>query len=206
MNQYEQLCAQFYGNRLLFGSPTEEGVIAVEIASPCEVEILIRNKGELCRDRRPLRLFALVTEAKLLTGFPGAHRISVLEGNFPLRFIVHLDSIDLLDALRRHLRHVSGKGPAASDTPYLILVDPVEQYLMMTGTTYFMGMQFGDLRRMQLDIETYISGGFEFPSAARETDRIIAIAVTDSDGFERASPKEAWDSSRYWRRNSSCCS
>ncbi|MBV8773629.1 MAG: DNA polymerase II [Deltaproteobacteria bacterium] len=169
----------------MFGSPTEEGVIAVEIASPCEVEILIRNKGELCRDRRPLRLFALVTEAKLLTGFPGAHRISVLEGNFPLRFIVHLDSIDLLDALRRHLRHVSGKGPAASDAPYLILVDPVEQYLMMTGTTYFMGMQFGDLRRMQLDIETYISGGFEFPSAAREADRIIAIAVTDSDGFER---------------------
>jgi DNA polymerase elongation subunit (family B) len=55
---------------------------------------------------------------------------------------------------------------------------------MLTGTTYFLGMQFRDLRRLQLDIETYISPGFEFPSAARQGDRIIAIALTDSDGFE----------------------
>jgi DNA polymerase, archaea type len=48
-----------------------------------------------------------------------------------------------------------------------------------------MGMQFDDLRRLQLDIETYIGDGFEFPSAARASDRIIAIALTDSDGFEQ---------------------
>jgi DNA polymerase elongation subunit (family B) len=37
---------------------------------------------------------------------------------------------------------------------------------------------------MQLDIETYISPGFEFPTAAREGDRIVAIALSDTDGFE----------------------
>jgi DNA polymerase, archaea type len=185
MNQYEQLCAQFYSNRLLFGNPTEEGVVAVEVASPNQVEIIRRNKGELSRERRPLKLFALITEHNLLSGFHAPHRAEALEGAFPLRLIVYVDSIDCLDALRQHLRRVSGKAPGASDAPYLLLADPVEQYLMMTGTTYFMGMQFGDLRRMQLDIETYISSGFEFPSAAREGDRIIAIALTDSDGFER---------------------
>ncbi len=56
---------------------------------------------------------------------------------------------------------------------------------MLTGTTFFIGMDFSDLRRMQIDIETYISPGFEFPSAAREGDRVIAISITDSTGFER---------------------
>ena len=63
---------------------------------------------------------------------------------------------------------------------------------MLTGTTYFMGIQFADLHRLQLDIETYTSPGFEFPSAAREGDRVIAIAITDSLGFERVLSAERW--------------
>lgn len=184
MNRYEEICAQFYGNRLLFGAPADGGVVAVEIASRNEVEIIRRIKGELGKERRPLNLFALLAERELLRGIRAAHRIAELRGDFPLRFIVHFDSLDALDAIRHHLRRVTGKAPGAPDAPYLILADPVEQHLMLTGTTYFMGMQFGDLRRMQLDIETYISDGFEFPSAAREGDRIVMVALTDSDGFE----------------------
>ncbi len=184
MNRYEEICAQFYGNRLLFGDPADNGVVAVEIASRNEAEIIRRIKGELSSERRPLKLFVLLSDRELVNGTRAAHHTLELQGNFPLRFIVQLDSLDALDAGRRHLRRISNKAPGASDAPYLILADPVEQYLMLTGTTYFMDMQFGDLRRMQLDIETYISDGFEFPSAAREGDRIIAVALTDSDGFE----------------------
>jgi DNA polymerase elongation subunit (family B) len=184
MNRYEEICAQFYGNRLLFGDPADGGIVAVEIASRNEVEIIRRIKGELCKERRPLNLFALLAEPELLKGIRAAHRITELQGDFPLRFIAHFDSLDVFDAVRRHLRRFTGKVPGASDAPYLILADPIEQHLMLTGTTYFMGMQFGDLRRMQLDIETYISDGFEFPSAAREGDRIVMVALTDSDGFE----------------------
>ena len=184
MNRYEEICAQFYGNRLLFGAPADGGIVAVEIASRNEVEIIRRIKGELCKERHPLNLFALLAERELLRGISAAHHMAELRGDFPLRFIVHLDSLDMLDAVRRQLRRLTDKAPGASDAPYLILADPVEQHLMLTGTTYFMGMQFGDLRRMQLDIETYISDGFEFPSAAREGDRIVMVALTDSDGFE----------------------
>jgi DNA polymerase elongation subunit (family B) len=56
---------------------------------------------------------------------------------------------------------------------------------MLTGMTHFIGMEFAQLRRLQLHIETYISPGFEFASAAREGDRIIAIALADNTGFER---------------------
>ncbi|MBM4298802.1 MAG: DNA polymerase II, partial [Deltaproteobacteria bacterium] len=49
----------------------------------------------------------------------------------------------------------------------------------------FLGMTFRDLKRMQLDIETYCQAGFSFPNPARESDRITAIALSDSTGWER---------------------
>ena len=62
--------------------------------------------------------------------------------------------------------------------------DPVQQYLAASGRTLFKGMVFEDLRRMQVDIETYCADDFEFPSAERESDHLMAIAVADSSGWE----------------------
>jgi DNA polymerase, archaea type len=185
MNRYQTISHQFYGNRLLFGDADDAGVVAVEIASRSEVEVFRRAEGgDLRRERRPLRLFALVADRDMLKGLRAPHRVAELEGDFSFRVLVTFDSTEALEATQRHLRQTTGRPPGSSDAPYLILADPVEQYLMLTGTTYFMGMQFSDLRRLQLDIETYTSPGFEFPSAAREGDRVVAIAITDSQGFE----------------------
>jgi DNA polymerase, archaea type len=185
MNRYQAICDQFYGNRLLFGDPADAGVVAVEIVSRNEVEVFRRQGGTLLRERRPLRLFALLADRDLLKGFRVAHQTVELKGGFRFRYLVRFDSGDALEAARRHLRRVSGKAPGAPDAPYFVLADAVEQHLMLSGTTFFMGMEFGGLRRLQLDIETYISPGFEFPSAAREGDRVAVIALTDSEGFER---------------------
>jgi DNA polymerase I len=169
---------------VLFGDGAKQKVVAVELASPHEIELLRREDRNLRREKYPLKLFALLADRTLLEGFRVPHRLAELEGNFPLRFIAYFDSLKTLDALLRHLRRRAGKSSSASEPPYLIVADPVEQYLMLTGVTFFVGMKFEELRRLQLDIETYISYGFEFPCAARESDRIIAIALTDSDGFE----------------------
>jgi len=185
VNRYQAISDQFYGNRLLFGDPADACVVAVEIASRTEVEVFRRVGCEIRRERRPLTLFALVADREFLKGLHTPHQTAELAGDFRFRFLVMFNSTDGLDAARRHLRKITGKSPGAPEAPYLILADPVEQYLMLTGTTYFMGLQFSDLHRLQLDIETYISPGFEFPSAARDGDRVIAIAITDSQGFER---------------------
>ena len=185
MTTYQEISAQFYGNRLLFGDPADPGVVAVEVASKTEIDVYRRLSGMLTRERRPIRLFALVEDIALLEDFSPAHETRALEGDFRYRVLVTFGSLDALEAARRHLRNVTGKAPNALDAPYLVLTDPVEQHLMLSGTTFFIGMDFSELRRLQLDIETYISPGFEFPSAAREGDRVIAISLTDSTGFER---------------------
>ena len=185
MTTYQEISAQFYSNRLLFGDPADAGVVAVEVASKTELDVYKRLSGKLTRERRPIRLFALVENMSVLEGFKAPHETRVLDGDFRYKVLVTFNSLDALEAARRHLRNVTGQAPNAPDAPYLMLADPVEQHLMLTGTTFFIGMDFAELRRLQLDIETYISPGFEFPSAAREGDRVIAISLTDSTGFER---------------------
>ncbi|HEX3409873.1 MAG TPA: DNA polymerase domain-containing protein [Candidatus Binataceae bacterium] len=193
MSRYQEISRQFYGNRLLFGDPAEAGVVAVEIASSREVEVFKREGRAIVRERRPFKLFVLIAERSLMEGFRGDYELVELAGDFRFRYALLLDSLEALEGVRRHLRAVSGKAGGATDAPWFALADPVEQYLMLSGTTFFMGLQFGDLRRLQLDIETYISAGFEFPTAAREGDRIVAIALSDTDGFERVLRGDAMD-------------
>ncbi|HEY6395541.1 MAG TPA: 3'-5' exonuclease, partial [Candidatus Binataceae bacterium] len=184
LNRYDEILRQFYQNRLLFGDCADPGVVAAEIASRSEVEIYKRAEGRLVRERRPLQLFILLDDPALLNGFRGEFQIRELEGDFRYRAIALFGSTDAFDGAKRHVRNTTAKAPNAPDAGYLVLADPVEQHLILTGTTFFIGLEFDDLMRMQIDIETYISKGFEFPSAAREGDRIIAISMTDSSGFE----------------------
>ena len=52
---------------------------------------------------------------------------------------------------------------------------PAEQYLALSGRTYFKGMAFDDPRRMQFDLET--------TGLDPNRDRVFMISVADSDGF-----------------------
>jgi DNA polymerase elongation subunit (family B) len=185
MNRYQQISRQFYGNRLLFGDPAEDSIVALEIAAPGEVEIFRRRDGDLTRERRPLRLFLLLADRELMKGTRLPHETIELDGDFRFRYLLTFGSSAALEAAKRHLRTISGKSASAADAPYFVLTDPIEQHLMLTGTAFFIGLGFQDLRRLQLDIETYTSSGFGFAFAGREGDRITAIAITDSAGFER---------------------
>jgi DNA polymerase elongation subunit (family B) len=176
---------EFYKNRLLFGDPAEPNVVAVEVASDSEVEIFRRTDGKLGRERRPLNLFLLLADLSLLKGFSAPHETVQLAGDFTFRYMARFPGLAALEKAKRHLRKATGKAPNAPEAPYFVLSDPVEQYLMLTAVTNFIGMEFSQLRRLQLDIETYISAGFEFPNPERPGDRIVAIAIRDSTGFER---------------------
>lgn len=57
------------------------------------------------------------------------------------------------------------------------------QFFMQTGKTFFKGMAFKDVYRMQIDIETYTEG--DFPNASREEDKITIISMSDNRGWEK---------------------
>ena len=128
MNRYHEISRQFYGNRLLFGDPAEDSIVALEIAAPGEAEIFRRRDGVLTRERRPLQLFLLLADRELMKGTRLPHQTIELAGDFPSA------------TWRRSVRwrrwrppsaicaSVSGKTASAADAPYFVLTDAVEQY------------------------------------------------------------------------------
>src|SRR5882757_6594915 len=104
MSRYQEICRQFYDNRLLFGNPAEPGIV--------EVEVFRRVGATLTRERRPLKLFALLAEPGMLNGLGAPYKVEPLEGNFRLRWLATFDRLDALEAARRHLRKLTGKSPS----------------------------------------------------------------------------------------------
>jgi DNA polymerase elongation subunit (family B) len=133
----------------------------------------------------PFQPFLLVADRSLLAGAAGLADTAALSGPGELRWLARFTAWGEAVAARDACRARSGLGPGAAGAPYRFLGDPVHQYLLMSGRTSFGGLAFGDLRRLALDIEVATTEGWEFPSAARPGDRIIAIALADSTGFRR---------------------
>ncbi len=56
------------------------------------------------------------------------------------------------------------------------------QYLMQNGLRLFEGMHFSQLRRLQVDIETFSERAGEFPNPRNAGDRVLAIGLNDGRG------------------------
>jgi DNA polymerase elongation subunit (family B) len=104
-----------------------------------------------------------------------------LRGPGHLRYLVSAPSGRMLEravlegASRRLGRPVTRLGElGASD---LLQLPPEEQYLVATGRTYFRGLAFDDLHRLQFDLET--------TGLDPRRDRIFLIAVRDNRGLEQ---------------------
>ncbi|HEX9127370.1 MAG TPA: DNA polymerase domain-containing protein [Methylomirabilota bacterium] len=171
----------FYDNRLLFGRAAIPGQVAFEAADQT-VRIYSRD-GATRASEEPFRPFLLLADPDLLKGFKGEAAIVPLDGDGVYRWLAEFPSWGQCVKARDHCQQHSGRASGAAHSPYRFLSDPVHQFLLRTGRTSFLGMAFQDLRRMAVDIEVTTAPGFEFPHAARESDRIIAIAIADSGGF-----------------------
>jgi DNA polymerase I len=112
-------------------------------------------------------------------GTPGAlawHR--ELAGSGELRFLVSAEDGRALssavlqgasDRLGRRVGHLRELGAAS-----VLALPPEEQYLVATGRTYFRGLAFDDLRRLQFDLET--------TGLDPGRDRIFMVAVRGPSG------------------------
>lgn len=104
-----------------------------------------------------------------------------LEGPGALRFLVSATTLrPLRDAVLRGARERVGArvgGLRELGARSVLSLPPEEQYLVSSGRTYFRGLAFDDLRRLQFDLETT---GLD-PSR----DRIFMAAVREPDGEVR---------------------
>lgn len=172
----------FYDNPLLFGHDATPHLLAFR-PSETHVAVYARGPEGVTVAEEPFRPFLLFSDPDLLKGFKGDLEVTPLDGAGAYRWLAEFSAWSQALRARDQCLRASGKSAGSPDAPYRFLADPAHQFLLRTGKTSFLGMAFGDLRRMAIDIEVTTGAGFEFPHAARESDRIIAIAIADSTGF-----------------------
>jgi DNA polymerase, archaea type len=95
------------------------------------------------------------------------------------RYLVLTDQLQELETALVETSNKSDGGEAQTlaDLRGLVLIwHPIEQFLTLTGRTYFKGMRFEDLRRFQFDLET--------TGLDEDRDRIFMVSMRDGSGWQ----------------------
>ena len=190
---------------LLFGHNPTPGLVAVEWAETDagadEVVLFIREGGRTREEREAFEPF-LVVEGGRLKNCPVPFRSRPLAGGAALRLneMAVFPNWKECQRARTWLGKESGRPATDPGAPYLFLNDPVHQYLILSGRTHFIGMEFEQVRRMQVDIECATEEGYEFCNPEREADRIIAIGLSDQTGWVEALDGSAMDEKAMLKR------
>lgn len=176
---------QHTDNPALFGVDPKEAIVAAEV-SGSKARLYIRTPKGVNVEVDNFRPFLLLESENLLSGWGGDANFEKLEGQGAYKCLSFFsDWKALIDALK-FLREKTGYSSGVQDGPFYHISSPVQQYLTITGRTLYKGLSFEDVHRLQLDIETTVSEGYEFPNAAREGDRITLISLADSSGWEES--------------------
>lgn len=169
---------------LLFGWDSTPGLVAFEPgAAGSAIRVYRRTGDTVLSEHVPFAPFLLVADRSLVRKDSTLVEEVALDGAGELRWLLRFASWPAALAARDRCRDASGQAPGSSAAPYHFFADPVHQYLLLTGRTSFGGLAYADLVRMAVDIEVLTTEGFEFPSAARPGDRVIAVALADTRGF-----------------------
>ena len=173
---------------VLFGASRRERIVAVEhvekASSPDEMHLFVREGESLACDVVPFLPF-LVVASCALADCTGQLETRSLAGPGPLNHLAVFDRWKECVNARKRLSKMTAVPASSATAPYFMISDPVQQYLMTSGETLFIGMEFDELNRMQVDIECLTSEGYDFCNAQREGDAIVAIAMGDQTGWTK---------------------
>lgn len=168
---------------ILFGKSAEENIIAVYQTAEATVKVVKRTDGKNVTENRKFYPFFFLSDSLLLRGFEKKFwNVKLAGNNYYQHLCIFRRWSDMRFATRTIAENLNVRQDASEMENVYLKADPIYQFMMQTGITLFKGMEFADLKRMQLDIETFSKYGFS--NAARPEDRIILISLSDNSGWE----------------------
>ncbi|MEN3371288.1 MAG: hypothetical protein V7609_3431 [Verrucomicrobiota bacterium] len=178
----------FEENTLLFGSDPTPRIVAIELGDTGTVKVYRREKdGSTTTDIEPFHPFVWcdsdVTDLNI--------DAEKLAGDLRYGWRITVNSWKELIALRNGLK--------SAGRSFFALSDPVQHYLTHTGRTLFKGLAFAELRRLQLEVLSFVGGETEIPDASQPADHVMSIALSDNSGWEElivVDPAKAEESER----------
>ena len=151
----------------IYGHDATERIVAVEFARQNQVEVFTRLLDGTTRSQRePLRPWLISDRPDDVSGH--SQTIQELAGELPLKYRIDFANWSAFresqDRLRESHAHIHR------------FAQPVDQYLIATGRTQFKEMDFDDLVRIQIDLET-TGLSPDDPNAS-----ILAVALSSNRG------------------------
>jgi DNA polymerase elongation subunit (family B) len=179
-NRHNKTMATRAEDDWLWGWDPTPGIVSVWAESDGRATVWRRDPqtGVLAREEERFRPWVLLDRLDDIRHAADTVAWRELDGPGALRFLASagdgktLAAAILAGASERLGRRVTHLRELGKDSVFTL--PPDEQYLVATGRTYFRGLTFDHLRRLQFDLETT---GLD----ARH-DRIFLIAVRDPDG------------------------
>ncbi|MBC8041929.1 MAG: DNA polymerase [Rhizobacter sp.] len=199
------LAKEFLKNEKLYGKDDEENLIALHQVSDTHIKLYKREAGEVAVREERFYPFFFLSNAGYLKGFERKHWLTELAGDNFYKYLVIFErwkdyraAMDFAAETKRKM--ATGNEGSISFSPNPVPEetsrwgmneiyskgDAASQYLFQTGKTLFKGMAFEELRRLQLDIETYYDKAAQRSSKIEiGRDRIIIISLSDNTGWEQ---------------------
>jgi len=177
----------FEKNTLLFGADPTPRIVAIELGETGTVKVYRREKdGSTVVEVEPFHPFVWADSDVVDLGIEAEK----LEGDLKYGWRITVDSWKELIALRNGLKN------AGRD--FFALSDPIQHYLTATGRTLFKELPFEELKRMQLEVLSFIDPVAGVADAG-PSDHIMSIALSDNIGWEElliVDPKNVEESER----------
>lgn len=176
---------------LLFGANSEEGIVAVYPSGDGAMSVCRREAVGLSTTVFPFYPYFLLADDSLILGFAEKYWIKTLAGDNYFRYLCAFTGwSSMWDAVRSVIGRYNSGAKEKADSfaevlPLHLRPDPVSQFLLQTGRTLFKGIEFEDLRRLQVGIRTLSASPRRPGNPQRREDRIVFIALSDARGWEQ---------------------
>lgn len=160
-------------------------LVALEPHDQSECELFFRAAdGTVHSETVPFYPWLLIAGLELAKTIPDTRELIPLTGNYPLNIRVDFDHEKAYKAAVKYLEKITGFRPSSSLAPYRVFSDFTQQAMTVLPARLFQGMEFSELRRLQLDIETRTSVPGTFCDANRPDDSVLLVSLRDSSGWE----------------------
>ncbi len=180
-------------NDLLFGKDKEQAIVGAYQLSDTHIRVYNRNNDIVHFHDEPFFPFFFLSESSLLDGFVPEDKdkfwLVKLGGDNYYQFLAIFRSWKNyrsgVDFINRQIKSDTPESPNDNISLLYNKGDAITQYLLQSGKTFFKGMIFDELYRIQLDIETnYEPLKHRKEGSGSEDDEIIIVSLCDNRGWE----------------------
>ncbi len=160
-------------------------LVAVELNEEGQAELFFRDKDDSVRSQLcNFQPWLLTSGPELAKQLKNTADLIPLAGTGNLRCRASFPDLPSYNQAVKDLKNLTRQNPSSPLAPYRLFTDFTQQILSLTPARLFRELEFKQLRRLQLDIETRTEVPGRFPDGNRPEDSIILICLRDNTGWE----------------------